>query len=302
MRSTTGNSPDEQPDDAIPKHAIPVVWLALIMSTTCLYGGTSATTAYAADAIESAQASVDEATGIRDEILARIDQLEGQIDEANASIPRARERLRQSVIATYKRQQSCSDLGTIDAILGCRSFDQMITVLQAQRSIQDMNADAVRELQASYDLLNASHQDLDAELVQAELTLEEANETLATRKEEEAERRHQEEAQAASVSSPVSSGASAYENSGSGLTKWGGVYYYNGHKETYYSSRVLRHYRIGEWHVDDEGFWRTAEGYYVVAANSAEYSEGTLIDTSKGLAQVLDCGCSYGTIDMYVNW
>lgn len=92
------------------------------------------------------------------------------------------------------------------------------------------------------------------------------------------------------------------ERSGSGLTKSAGVNYYNGHKETYYSSNVLYHYRTPEWVCDDEGFWRTTDGYYVVAANSGEYSQGTIIDTSKGKAMVLDSGCSYGTIDFYVNW
>lgn len=258
-----------------------------------------------ADEVEDAQAVVDEATASRDDVLSRIEQLEAQIDEANADIPRAREKLRRSIVTSYKQQSETSQLGLWEAVLNCQSFDQMITVIHAQESIQDMHERALQNLRTSYDMLNGSRQELDDELAQAELTLEEANEALAARKEEEAERERQVEAAAArraSESATVSSGTPAYENSGSGLTKWGGVYYYNGHKETYYSSRVLRHYRIGEWHTDSEGFWRTAEGYYVVAANSAEYSEGTLVDTSKGLAQVLDCGCSYGTIDMYVDW
>lgn len=267
--------------------------------------GISHPTVACADDVESAQEAVDQATSARDDVISRIDQLEGQIDEANAEIPRARERLRKSIISSYKYQQETNRLGLWETVLSCRSFDQMITVVQAQRSIRNMNERALRDLRESYETLNASKQELDDELAQAELTLTEANELLAERKEEEAERERKEaEAEEArrSASSSVSSGTPAYENSGSGLTKWGGVYYYNGHKETYYSSRVLRHYRIGEWHTDSEGFWRTAEGYYVVAANSGEYSEGTLVDTSKGLAQVLDSGCSYGTIDMYVNW
>lgn len=271
-----------------------------------LLGGFSTPSLANADDVGDAQAVVDAATTSRDDVLARIDQLEGQIDEANANIPRARERLCQAIVVSYKQQQELDQLGTIETVLGCRSFDQVITVLKAQESIRGMHERALRDYEASYEMLNDSRRGLDEELAQAEITLEEANEALAARKEEEeAERQRQEEAAAArraSESATVSSGTPAYENSGSGLTKSGGVYFYNGHKETYYSSRVLRHYRIGEWHVDSEGFWRTAEGYYVVAANSAEYSEGTLVDTSKGLAQVLDSGCSYGTIDMYVNW
>ena len=83
------------------------------------------------------------------------------------------------------------------------------------------------------------------------------------------------------------------------ITRSGGVYYYNGHKETYYSSNVLYHYRTPEWVCDDEGFWRTKEGYYVVATDS--YSQGTIIHQSKGECMVLDCGCG-SNIDYYVNW
>lgn len=255
------------------------------------------TPAYADD-VADAQVVVDEATVARDDVIARIDDLETQIDEANASIPAAREQLRVCVRSTYKYQQELGHLGILSVILDCQSLDEVITALRAQDALADMNARSVRQLEESYDRLESSRADLDEELAQAELTLEEANEELAARKEEAAER----ERQAAQARSTVSSGTPAYENSGSGLTKWGGVYYYNGHRETYYSSRVLRHYRIGEWHTDSEGFWRTAEGYYVVAANSGEYAQGTLVDTSKGLAQVLDSGCAYGTIDMYVNW
>lgn len=87
---------------------------------------------------------------------------------------------------------------------------------------------------------------------------------------------------------------------GSGLTRSGGVNWYNGRRETYYSSRVLYHYRTPEWWVDDEGFYRTSEGYYVVAAS--DMAQGTVFQGSKGLCQVLDSGCAAGTTDYYVSW
>ena len=87
---------------------------------------------------------------------------------------------------------------------------------------------------------------------------------------------------------------------GSGLTRSGGVNWYNGRRETYYSSRVLYHYRTSEWWVDDEGFYRTSEGYYVVAAS--DMAQGTVFQGSKGLCQVLDSGCAAGTTDYYVSW
>lgn len=85
-----------------------------------------------------------------------------------------------------------------------------------------------------------------------------------------------------------------------GLTASSGVNYYNGTRETYYSSNVLYHYRTPEWTVDDAGFYRTSEGYYVVA--SSDYPQGTVIDTSQGQAQVLDSGCASGTVDFYTQW
>lgn len=85
-----------------------------------------------------------------------------------------------------------------------------------------------------------------------------------------------------------------------GLTAQSGVNYYDGRTETYYSSAVLWHYRTNEWMVDEEGFYRTDEGYYVVAASDME--QGTVFQGSKGECIVLDSGCAAGVTDYYVNW
>ena len=91
-----------------------------------------------------------------------------------------------------------------------------------------------------------------------------------------------------------------YYSNGSGLTRSSGVNYFGGRKETYYSSRVLRHYRTSEWTIDAEGFYRTSDGYYVVAAS--DMPQGSIITTSKGAAKVLDSGCAAGVTDFYVSW
>ena len=85
-----------------------------------------------------------------------------------------------------------------------------------------------------------------------------------------------------------------------GLTKEGGINYYGGRLETWYSSQVLPHYQMGEWSTDEEGFYRTDEGYYVVAASDME--QGTVFEGSKGECIVLDSGCADGTTDYYVAW
>ena len=85
-----------------------------------------------------------------------------------------------------------------------------------------------------------------------------------------------------------------------GLNAFTGVNEYDGRTETYYSSNVLYHYRTSEWTLDSEGFYRDADGYYVVAASDME--QGTVFEGSKGDCKVYDCGCADGITDYYVNW
>lgn len=94
--------------------------------------------------------------------------------------------------------------------------------------------------------------------------------------------------------------SASYELPSDGLTPESGVNYHDGRTETYYSSNVLYHCRTDEWTVDEEGFYRTDEGYYVVAASDME--EGTTFEGSKGTCIVLDCGCAEGVTDYYVAW
>lgn len=103
-----------------------------------------------------------------------------------------------------------------------------------------------------------------------------------------------------SESGSSDTGSGSHISSGSGLTESGGVYYFNGRRETYYSSNALYHYRTSEWTLDSEGFYRTDEGYYVVAASDME--QGTTFEGSKGTCIVLDSGCAAGTTDYYVGW
>ena len=85
-----------------------------------------------------------------------------------------------------------------------------------------------------------------------------------------------------------------------GLNSFTGRVDWNGQHETAYSSNVLYHYRTSEWTPDEYGFYRTSDGYYVVASN--DYEEGTVIETSRGEAMVLDGGCAEGWVDFYTNW
>lgn len=88
------------------------------------------------------------------------------------------------------------------------------------------------------------------------------------------------------------------------LTKSRGVVYFNGHKETYYSERVLpgNGLNIPGRHVADDGTVRDGEGYICVASDYNYLPYGTILLTSLGPARVYDCGCAYGTIDIYTSW
>ena len=98
--------------------------------------------------------------------------------------------------------------------------------------------------------------------------------------------------------------SAAYTTSSSRLTQSKGAIYFNGHKETYYSQKVLPGYglNIPGRHVADDGTIRDGDGYICVAANTGYMSKGTVVITSLGPAKVYDSGCAYGVIDVYVNW
>lgn len=95
-----------------------------------------------------------------------------------------------------------------------------------------------------------------------------------------------------------------YTNSNERLTKSKGVVYYNGHKETYYSERVLPGpgLNIPDRHVAEDGTVRDGDGYICVASDLSYLPKGSILLTSLGPAKVYDTGCAYGTIDIYVNW
>lgn len=98
--------------------------------------------------------------------------------------------------------------------------------------------------------------------------------------------------------------SASYETNTKRLTKSRGALYYNNHKETYYSQRVLpgTSLRIPGRHVADDGTVRDGDGYICVAASTSYLSRGAVVKTSLGPAKVYDSGCASGTIDIYTNW
>lgn len=99
--------------------------------------------------------------------------------------------------------------------------------------------------------------------------------------------------------------SNVYTNSPERLTvSRGAIANFNGHKETYYSERVLpgTGLNIPGRHVADDGTVRDGDGYICVAANQQYMQKGTILITSLGPAKVYDTGCAEGIIDIYVNW
>ena len=91
---------------------------------------------------------------------------------------------------------------------------------------------------------------------------------------------------------------------GNVLNPYIGVVYYNGHKETYYSQRVLPGggLSIPGRHVAEDGTIRDENGYICVAADPSFLPYGSIVETSLGTGKVYDSGCAYGTVDIYTDW
>lgn len=91
-------------------------------------------------------------------------------------------------------------------------------------------------------------------------------------------------------------------DSGGALTPSKGVVYFNGHRETYYSQKVLPGggLNIPGRHVAPDGTIRDADGFICVASSDLPW--GSIVETSLGTGKVYDCGCASGTIDVYTDW
>ena len=99
-----------------------------------------------------------------------------------------------------------------------------------------------------------------------------------------------------------SGGGYNYPSGPGQLNPWIGAVYFNGHRETYYSQKVLPGYglNIPGRHVASDGTVRDENNYICVA--SSDHPKGTIVETSLGTGKVYDSGCASGTIDIYTDW
>lgn len=99
-----------------------------------------------------------------------------------------------------------------------------------------------------------------------------------------------------------SGGDYSYAGGDGVLTPSKGVNNFGGHRETYYSQKVLPGHGlvIPGRHVAEDGTIRDANGFLCLA--SSDYPKGTQVMTSLGMGIVYDTGCASGTIDIYTDW
>lgn len=183
-----------------------------------------------------------------------------------------------------------------DAIIG---FVISIAIIIAWCAIVYFNSPvehpAVVETEATFPIEEVSD-----EIVEFETEVEEV--VAEVEEAEEEEEVVEEEVVVETAAAPVTYQASysGYVENGDGLTMSGGVNYHNGRRETWYSSNAAYHYRTGEWTVGEDGVYRDADGYIVVAAS--DLAQGSTVETSLGTGKVYDSGCAAGTTDIYTAW
>lgn len=85
------------------------------------------------------------------------------------------------------------------------------------------------------------------------------------------------------------------------LTRSGGVNYYNGNKETWYTQRMFpgQGLIIPGRHIRNDGVICDKNGYVVVALSSGR--KGQIVETSRGTGKCYDTNPS-NSIDIYTNW
>lgn len=203
------------------------------------------------------------------------------------------------------------ELDTRQSELKAKADSMSVDLASLKNQIEELRAEEARK--AAEEAARAAEEARRQEEERAKA----ASEAAEAKKAEESKETSETSAQAKNDSSDKSTSNSSTtdkktsSNKGSGydmpsgsgvLTKKKGVNYYNGHRETYYSQKVLpgNGLKIPGRHVASDGTIRDSDGYICVA--SSDYPKGTVVKTSLGPGKVYDTGCASGTIDLYTDW
>lgn len=192
-----------------------------------------------------------------------------------------------------------SIIGVALILMALCAYQSCVKAAEAEELEQQARAQQVQETHAT--IADAQAEELERENHAAG---QREREAAAEAEREAQERAEAEQAEAqAELEAPQAQqvvASTSYVTPTSGLTREGGVNYYNGSRETWYSSNVLYHYRTSEWTVGEDGVYRDADGYVVVARS--DMAQGDTIETSLGTGRVYDTGCAAGTTDIYTSW
>ena len=216
-------------------------------------------------------------------------------------------------------------LNKADFIQNISSYDrEKFELLKDVREGIDEQEASLKEEQASLTALESQLKEqkksLEKKAEETSTDLKAFNAQIQAIREEEARKAAEEAAAKQTASAPSNSGNSSSGNSGGSnknsssskpnypyasggaLTPEKGVVYFDGHRETYYSQRVLPGggLQIPGRHVAADGTIRDKDNYICVASSDLPW--GTVVNTSLGPGKVYDSGCASGTIDIYTDW
>ncbi len=280
--------------------------------------------AYMAD-LEASQRKSD---SLKEEIAAKQEEvgaLYSEVETLNMQKAIYYEAMKERMVYFYEEARGTSWLS---ALFGATSFVDFLNRVQYQQALYDYDAAQLDAFEVLVEEVEEKQATLDAEIENLGDMVEEQailqatlNATIATKEQEYETVKAEEEAAAAEAAAKAAAAEAAakaaeaekqkrattdsvaYVSGGSGaLTKSKGVVWYNGHKETYYSQRVLpgNNLNIPGRHVDERGVICDGDGYVCVA--SYEYPKGTIIETSLGTGKVYDWCATPGVIDIYTDW
>ena len=272
------------------------------------------------DEISNYEAQIDTANNeilrIQDSLAISQENENRQYEDMKARIQYMYENGNATLLEMLFSAENISDfLNKADFIQSVSDYDR--DMLSRLRELQNGINKQYEELETQQSSLTALHEELLLKQEELNTRAAETSTDLSALNALIAQRRAELANQQTSPSNPSnpsggSGGSSTPPPSGNGdyvypsgdgvLTPEKGVVYFNGHRETYYSQKVLPGggLNIPGRHVAPDGTIRDKDNYICVA--SVDYPWGTVVQTSLGPGKVYDSGCASGTIDIYTDW
>ncbi len=242
-----------------------------------------------------------------------------QIEQQNIQMESYRQAMMLRIKYFYEESPSDS---LVDALLGAESFSDLLNRLDYVQNLYDYDSDQldafaalIADAEEKQAQLDEKTEELTALLDEEEALQAELKDKISDKEEELEEAKAAEEA-AARARAFLAGSSGGYDGtyvsnaenyydidySDGKLNNVNGVVYYGGHRETWYTQKLLPGeglYVPGRY-VASDGTVRDGDGYIVLA--SSDLSKGTVVETTLGAGKVYDSGCAAGTVDLYTDW